>query len=125
MREGGSRDRSNDGSSAFGTVRRSREKISIGLGRFMGGRMTGLGSWNDGDGAAGGVCSVTEMDTGIAAGIETRGRVLGAAAMAFSSTMTDGSLPLVYAAVNSHGSPDFRHSVHGQRPVHRVFFLWR
>jgi hypothetical protein len=37
--------------------------------------------------------------------------------------MTDGSRPLVYDAVNSQGSPDLRHSVHGHRPEHLVFFL--
>jgi hypothetical protein len=37
--------------------------------------------------------------------------------------MTEGNLPRVYDAVNSQGRPDRRQSVHGHRPVHRVFFL--
>jgi hypothetical protein len=47
----------------------------------------------------------------------------GVDAMADSSTMTEGSRPLVYDAVNSHGSPDLRQRVHGHRPEHLVFFL--
>lgn len=45
------------------------------------------------------------------------------AVMAASSTMTDGNLPRVYDAVNSHGSPALRHNAHGHLPVHLVFFL--
>jgi len=36
---------------------------------------------------------------------------------------TEGSLPRVYDAVNSHGNPDLWQRVHGHRPVHLVFFL--
>jgi hypothetical protein len=54
---------------------------------------------------------------------ETRGRALVFAVSAASSTMTEGSLPLVYEAVNSQGWFDTRHSAHGQRPEHLVFFL--
>jgi hypothetical protein len=38
--------------------------------------------------------------------------------------MTDGRRPLVYDAVNSQGSPDLKHSAHGHRPLHLVFFLF-
>jgi hypothetical protein len=44
--------------------------------------------------------------------------------MAASSTITEGSRPLVYDAVNSHGSPELKQRAHGQRPVHLVFFLF-
>jgi hypothetical protein len=37
--------------------------------------------------------------------------------------MTEGSRPLVYEAVNSHGKPDLRHNAQGHRPEHLVFFL--
>jgi hypothetical protein len=57
------------------------------------------------------------------AGKEMRGRALVLAVNAASSTMTEGSLPLVYEAVNSQGWFDTKHSAHGQRPVHLVFFL--
>jgi hypothetical protein len=48
---------------------------------------------------------------------------LGFNDMADSSTMTEGSRPRVYDAVNSHGRPDLRQRLHGHRPVHLVFFL--
>jgi len=44
-------------------------------------------------------------------------------AIAGSSTMTEGSLPRVYDAVNSHGNPDRRQSAQGHLPVHLTFFL--
>jgi hypothetical protein len=47
----------------------------------------------------------------------------GFADMADSSTMTEGSRPLVYDAVNSHARPDLKQSVQGHRPEHLVFFL--
>lgn len=49
--------------------------------------------------------------------------VCGSKAIAASSTITDGSLPRVYDAVNSQGRPDFRHNAHGHLPVHLTFFL--
>lgn len=56
-------------------------------------------------------------------GTEPFDRTLAPLLIADTSTMTDGSLPLVYEAVNSHGWFDTRHRAHGQRPVHLVFFL--
>jgi hypothetical protein len=44
-------------------------------------------------------------------------------ATAESSTMTEGSRPRVYDAVNSHGNPDFKQSAQGHLPVHLTFFL--
>lgn len=64
-----------------------------------------------------------EPGTEACAGNDTRVFPAAFALRAASSTMTDGSLPLVYEAVNSHGWFDAKHSAHGQRPVHRVFFL--
>ena len=43
--------------------------------------------------------------------------------IAASSTWTEGSLPRVYDAVNSHGNPDLKHSAQGHLPLHLVFFL--
>ena len=45
------------------------------------------------------------------------------AVSASSSTGIEGSLPLVYDAVNSHERPALRHNAHGHLPVHLVFFL--
>ena len=50
--------------------------------------------------------------------------VCGSKDIAASSTITDGSLPRVYDAVNSQGRPDFRHNAHGHLPVHLTFFLY-
>lgn len=49
--------------------------------------------------------------------------VCGSKDIAASSTITDGSLPRVYDAVNSQGRPDFRHNAHGHLPVHLTFFF--
>lgn len=48
----------------------------------------------------------------------------GSVATAESSTMTEGSRPRVYDAVNSHGNPDLRQSAQGHLPVHLTFFLF-
>jgi hypothetical protein len=70
----------------------------------------------------GGFESLEEV-SGVDAWFGKESLALGFVDMADSSTMTDGSRPLVYDAVNSQGSPDLRHSVHGHRPEHLVFFL--
>lgn len=57
--------------------------------------------------------------------MDTRGWGLALLVRAASSMMTEGTLPLVYAAVNSHGRLDTRQRAQGQRPVQRVFFLHR
>lgn len=96
MREGGSRERSREESSlGLGTSRRSLAKRSAGLGRFTGGNAMGLGSWKDGD-AALLVEEGCSCAAGTEVGVETDARDRAfTAAMAFSSMITEGTLPLV------------------------------
>lgn len=86
-------------------------------GGFMRGVATGRGRWKD----FASVLSDGVSENDAIEGSETLGCAF--TVVTASSTGTEGSRPLVYEAVNSHDSPDFRHNIHGQRPVHLVFFL--
>lgn len=87
-------------------------------------KMLLLGPSKDGGIGEGGSVDCSEAAGGLSDSETGRdARCVVFAAIAASSMMTDGTFPLVYDAVNSQGSPDFKHKGHGQRPVQRVFFL--
>jgi hypothetical protein len=76
-----------------------------------------LGNWKEG-----GFESSNEV-SGVDNGSDTSWRRCAFSDMAVSSTITEGNLPRVYEAVNSHGKPDRKQRAHGHRPEHLVFFL--